>query len=303
MRTERSTLSEQIAIAAIIGMYCVFAFALDARFRFPLSLNMPFLVLGFLAGLSVHELAHAVVATLLGDPTARQEGRLTLNPLAHLHPLGTLLILLAGFGWARPVGCDPMQLRGGRRGMAIIAAAGPLANLAVSLLAVIAAAFAFDQSWRMLAQAFGGLCAANLLLFVFNLIPIPPLDGGRVLCAMLPERLLERLEPAGLVAAIALLALSILSVIPNMIGLGATFLLMLVAVVGIGLLFAVALVRAIVAGLMVTLRIAGSLGASLLSSFDRGRRTEPRPAAVRAEAGSSSLASRLELRSSGSAIQ
>lgn len=138
---------------------------------------------------TVHEFMHAFVAYRLGDSTARDLGRLTLNPLKHLDILGTLMVLLVGFGWAKPVPVNPSNLRGGRAGMAIVAAAGPLSNL------TMAAAVAL--LWRLAGSPGGSLVSTLLLVFVylnvallfFNLLPIPPLDGYRVVAGVLPDSL------------------------------------------------------------------------------------------------------------------
>lgn len=137
--------------------------------------------------LSFHEAAHAFVANLLGDPTARYSGRLTLNPLAHLDPIGSLMILLAGFGWAKPVPFNPLNLRNLKRDAALISFAGPAANLA------LAAIFGSFYRWLGGGGALGGvltlLAIINLNLAVFNLIPLHPLDGFKVVTGLLPRRL------------------------------------------------------------------------------------------------------------------
>ncbi len=150
--------------------------------------------------LSFHEAAHAWTADRLGDPTARQLGRLTLNPMAHVDWVGTVLFpLVAMFsglpliGWARPVPVDMRHLREPRRDFAIVAAAGPASNL---LLAIVAAALyhavslpgAGASTARMLPSILLFVVMLNLLLAVFNLIPVPPLDGGNVLMGLVPER-------------------------------------------------------------------------------------------------------------------
>jgi Zn-dependent protease len=162
----------------------------------------------FLLALTIHEFAHAWVANRLGDPTARLQGRLTLNPISHLDPLGTLAIVLIGFGWAKPVPVDSRYLRRPRRDMMLIAAAGPVSNL---ILATGAAFFFRTIPWAGLGLEWVWLVkpmmimlfvtvGANVVLAVFNLLPIPPLDGSRVLSGLLPLRHAtnySRLEPYG----------------------------------------------------------------------------------------------------------
>jgi len=137
-----------------------------------------------LASLTLHELAHAWVAWRLGDPTAKREGRLTLNPLVHIDPLGTLMFIVTAlaaglpFGWARPVPVNPNYFRRPKEGMAIVAVAGPLMNFAVALvcLAVIRHIDVSQGTFDVLRQAW----IINVVLGIFNLIPVPPLDGSRV---------------------------------------------------------------------------------------------------------------------------
>jgi Zn-dependent protease len=138
-----------------------------------------------LASLTLHELAHGITATVLGDPTPREQGRLTLNPLAHLDPIGTTLLVVTlvaspfAFGWAKPVQVNPRYFRRAREGMAIVAAAGPATNfvLALGCLAPIRFLDVTGETYDVLAAAF----VVNVVLGVFNLIPIPPLDGSRVI--------------------------------------------------------------------------------------------------------------------------
>ncbi len=143
----------------------------------------------------IHETAHGYAAESLGDPTARLAGRLTLNPLAHLDWLGSvflpLLLSLTGtgiiFGWAKPVPYNPYNLRGGKWGPALVAAAGPAANL---LLVAVFTLFLRLFSLPAPAQGLLALIVLiNLVLAIFNLIPIPPLDGSKILFAVLPYRL------------------------------------------------------------------------------------------------------------------
>jgi Zn-dependent protease len=154
-------------------------------------------VVALLVAFTVHEAAHAVAAFYLGDPTAKRMGRLSLNPLVHLDPLGTLMILVSGFGWGKPVPVNPYNLRrAGRQGMGLVALAGPLANLLT--------AYALATPLR-LGLVRPDLIAANLIiptpgqvlfttvmlnvfLAVFNLLPIAPLDGFRFAVGLLPPR-------------------------------------------------------------------------------------------------------------------
>jgi Zn-dependent protease len=153
-----------------------------------------YLIPGFVVGLTFHEFCHAWTANRLGDPTARIHGRLTLNPLAHLDLIGSLMLVFAGFGWAKPVPVNVYNLQSPRRDMALIASAGPAANLilaiAVSLLAhgliaagVVGASSASALLLLILVQSVW----INVILAVFNLIPIPPLDGSRILAGVVPE--------------------------------------------------------------------------------------------------------------------
>ena len=138
----------------------------------------------------MHEFSHACSAWLLGDDTAKSQGRLSLNPLRHLDPAGTLLMLLAGFGWGKPVMFNPYNLRYGRLGIAITKAAGPLSNLAFAAVVALAIRGFGDYipaAWQEVASAFLlRLLQLNVALFVFNLLPIEPLDGFGVVVGVLP---------------------------------------------------------------------------------------------------------------------
>jgi Zn-dependent protease len=144
-----------------------------------------------LVSLTLHELAHAWVAWRLGDPTAKSQGRLTLNPLAHLDPMGTLMFVLTAlianlpFGWARPVPVDPRYFRRAKEGMAIVAAAGPLMNFILALVcwAVVRHVSLSTQGVEVMEKAY----IVNLVLGIFNLIPVPPLDGSRIIGAVMDD--------------------------------------------------------------------------------------------------------------------
>jgi Zn-dependent protease len=144
-----------------------------------------------LVSLTLHELAHAWVAWRLGDPTAKSQGRLTLNPIVHLDPLGTLMFVLTAlianlpFGWARPVPVDPRYFRRAKEGMAIVAAAGPLMNFLLALVcwALVRHVELSGQWAEVLEKAY----IVNLVLGIFNLIPVPPLDGSRILGVVMDD--------------------------------------------------------------------------------------------------------------------
>lgn len=150
-------------------------------------------VLAVIIALTIHEFSHGLLAYYFGDDTAKQSGRLTLNPLSHIDPLGFVLLLVVGFGWAKPVPVNPYNLRRTRLATAIVALAGPLSNL----LALVV----FGLIFRALAPILGEsnlltnflfmLVLINLVLMLFNLLPIPPLDGSKVLFSLLPDRLDE----------------------------------------------------------------------------------------------------------------
>lgn len=135
--------------------------------------------------IDIHEFAHALVADRLGDPTPRLAGRLTLNPLAHLDPIGTIMLVLFRFGWGKPVIFDPYNLRNPRRDSALIALAGPVSNLSLAALLSLAAKFIpLNGFW---AAFFFALITINVVLAVFNFLPIHPLDGGKILIGLAPK--------------------------------------------------------------------------------------------------------------------
>ncbi len=145
--------------------------------------------------LPLHEFAHGWVANKLGDPTAKLEGRLTMNPLASVDPMGALALLLFGFGWAKPVPVDPRYFKKPKRDMAITALAGPVSNLLAALVgafivAVIQAFAPYNGITMFFFQLFYYYVLVNITLAVFNLIPIPPLDGSRIIAAFLSDRAL-----------------------------------------------------------------------------------------------------------------
>ncbi|MEO5885625.1 MAG: site-2 protease family protein [Candidatus Limnocylindrales bacterium] len=162
-----------------------------------------------LVGFPVHEFSHALAAYRLGDSTAKLFGRLTLNPIAHFDPLGGILLAVTfigsggafGFGWAKPTPVNPSNLEGGRRGEAIVAAAGPLSNLVLAAIAALPLRYILSNPTLaasvpvLVIQVLGTFVLINLVLMVFNLFPIPPLDGSKVLFALMPAQTAWKWRP------------------------------------------------------------------------------------------------------------
>ena len=169
-----------------------------------------------IVGITVHEFSHAWSATQLGDYTARGQGRLTLNPLAHLDPLGTILIFVAGFGWGRPTPVTPSNIRiGERAGMALVALAGPISNMIVATLAALPFRLG-TVSFRggIDSQILEALILWNVVLAIFNLLPIAPLDGFKVVLGVLPRAaaaLFERTERFGMIILMVIVLVDVLT--------------------------------------------------------------------------------------------
>lgn len=156
----------------------------------PLSFLVSLLAIG--AAITIHEFSHAVAADRLGDPTPRLQGRLTLNPLAHLDPIGTLMLILFRFGWGKPVQFDQFNLRNPRRDTMLISIAGPASNLLTAVLAAILLRFLPSNLLTILTiQPF---IIISVVLAVFNFVPIHPLDGGKILSGILPLSLAREWE-------------------------------------------------------------------------------------------------------------
>ncbi len=167
--------------------------------------------------LTVHEVSHGFVSYLLGDKTAKNMGRLTLNPIKHLDPIGALCMFLFHFGWAKPVPINPNNYRHFRLGTVIVSFAGPLSNLILSFGGTIAYTYFATQGFlenQLTADFLTTFIILNIGLAVFNLIPISPLDGSKILLAFLPEkayRRVLRLERYGFILIVILSALGFLS--------------------------------------------------------------------------------------------
>jgi Zn-dependent protease len=176
-------------------------------------LTFVLLAIPLLYSVILHELAHGWVADRMGDPTARWMGRLTLNPLKHLDPIGTLMLFIVGFGWARPVPINLSNIQNARKGLILVSSAGIVANLILALLAFLLYGLLAPTPSGMMATLLYYLAQINIMLAAFNLIPIPPLDGSKILMGFMPERFhhtFSKLEPYGFFIIIGLLYLGAL---------------------------------------------------------------------------------------------
>ena len=188
--------------------------------------SMAATLLAVLLAITLHELAHGYVAYCLGDNTAKAAGRLTLNPLAHLDPIGALMMLIAGFGWAKPVPVNPFFFKGNRTtGMMLVSLAGPLVNLVVAYIAY--AVYVAGQGFYtvpFMNQFLNYCIILNAFLAVFNLIPIPPLDGSKILAGFLPKqtafKFLTTMERYGFVILMVLILFNITDMIIQPIAYG-----------------------------------------------------------------------------------
>jgi Zn-dependent protease len=165
--------------------------------------QIPFVIIALVIGFTIHEYAHAALAYKFGDPTAKDQGRLTLSPMAHIEPIGALLILIVGFGWARPVPVNSSYFKKPRIAGVIVSLAGPISNLITAFVSVflwyllIALGLTNIMSetvHEFFYQLFNFVTYLNVLLFVFNLLPLPPLDGYRIIEELVPRNVRYKMK-------------------------------------------------------------------------------------------------------------
>lgn len=186
--------------------------------------------------LPIHELAHGWVANKCGDDTAKFQGRLTFNPFAHLNPIGTIMIFLFGIGYANPVPVNPARLKHPRKDMALISLAGPLSNLIMAFISVFIfyAVSVFDNGSTVMYAImyfFYFAASVNVTLAVFNLLPIPPLDGAKILGAVLPDRIYFKYMQYERYVMIALFVLLFIGVLNTPIAWLSSFMMKIISII------------------------------------------------------------------------
>jgi Zn-dependent protease len=189
---------------------------INLLFRDPLAFVL--LVVPLLYSVIIHEVAHGWVAYKMGDSTAKWMGRLTLNPRVHIDPIGTLMLFIFGFGWAKPVPVSFANLRDPRKGLILVSSAGIIANICVAFVALFLRRIAGPYLPAMVIQVLGITASINVMLAAFNLIPIPPLDGSKVLMGFASKGLrysLSKIEPYGFLIIMGLLYLGVLNPVIN----------------------------------------------------------------------------------------
>lgn len=147
-----------------------------------------YLIVSLIIVISIHEAAHAFIAYKLGDHTAKHQGRLTLNPLAHLDPLGTLMLFIAGFGWGKPVPVNPYNFKDPVKDSALVSLAGPASNFATALLCSIPLKYFGASLPPMVAILLWTITDLSIILGIFNLLPFPPLDGSKIFAVFIPKK-------------------------------------------------------------------------------------------------------------------
>lgn len=190
---------------------------MESFLAFPLE-YIPYVVIVLIIAFTFHEFAHAYVAYKFGDPTAKNQGRLTLSPLAHLDPFGTILIFIAGFGWAKPVPVNRFYFKKPRLAGILVSLAGPLSNLIIAFIGMVGSVILFNLNST---DALSGnivegidrfltiLVNLNILLFIFNLIPLPPLDGYRIIEDLVPTDIRAKMTQYENYAIVIFLVLAI----------------------------------------------------------------------------------------------
>ena len=185
---------------------------INLLFKDPLTFVL--VAIPLLYSIIIHELAHGWVAYKMGDSTAKWLGRLSLNPIKHLDPIGTVMLFVFGFGWAKPVPVNFNNLRDERKGIIFVSAAGITANIILAFFSFLLLRLLAPSPFGMLSTILYYFAQINIMLAAFNLIPIPPLDGSKILMGFLSRRAqytLERIEPYGMFIIIALLYLGVLN--------------------------------------------------------------------------------------------
>jgi Zn-dependent protease len=170
--------------------------------------EMLLLLPAIIIGLTFHEFMHGQVADLLGDHTARDQGRLTLNPIPHIDPVGFIMLILFKFGWAKPVPVNPLNFRGDmKRGILLVSLAGPATNMLLAIAAAVIYRVLAGLQLPYFTEIIFYIIYINVILAVFNLIPVPPLDGSKILAGLLPGRQewLHQLEAYGMIVLIVLI--------------------------------------------------------------------------------------------------
>lgn len=181
--------------------------------NFPSLQDILLLLPAILIGLTVHEYSHGLAADRLGDHTARYQGRLTLNPLAHIDPVGFLMLILFKFGWAKPGPVNPYNLRGDpARGMLLVALAGPASNLVLAFLSALLLGLGLTGFNVYFHYIVLYSLQINVVLAIFNLIPVPPLDGSKILAGLLPghSRFIYSMETYGMIILLLLMFTGVL---------------------------------------------------------------------------------------------
>ena len=185
---------------------------INLLFKDPLAFVL--VAIPLLYSIIIHELAHGWVAYKMGDSTAKWLGRLSLNPIKHLDPIGTVMLFVFGFGWAKPVPVNFNNLRDERKGIIFVSAAGIVANIILAFFSFLLLRLLTPTPFGILYTILYYFAQINIMLAAFNLIPIPPLDGSKILMGFLSRRAqysLERIEPYGMFIIIALLYLGVLN--------------------------------------------------------------------------------------------